>query len=79
MPATHAASAPASLAAAMLGVQDVADLLKCSRRHVYRMADAGKMPRPIKLGTLVRWRRRDLDQWLSDGCPPIRRAGRPIR
>jgi excisionase family DNA binding protein len=70
---------PASLAAAMLDVQDVAGLLKCSRRHVYRMADAGRMPAPIKLGALVRWDRDVLIRWIADGCPPVRRAGRPAR
>ena len=44
--------------AAMLDVNQVAALLCCSARHVYRLADAGLMPRPIKLGSLVRWPRR---------------------
>jgi excisionase family DNA binding protein len=70
---------PASLAAAMLDVQDVADLLKCSRRHIYRLSDAGRMPAPLKLGTLVRWDRDTLIRWIADGCPPVRRAGRPTR
>jgi excisionase family DNA binding protein len=73
------ATLPASLAAAMLDIQDVAVLLKCSRRHVYRMADAGKMPAPLKLGALVRWDRDTLTRWIAAGCPPVRRARRPIR
>ena len=48
------ATPTASADPAMLDVQDVADLLKCSCRHVYRMSDAGKMPAPLKLGALVR-------------------------
>jgi excisionase family DNA binding protein len=64
---------------AMLDVQDVADRLKCSRRHVYRMCDAGKMPAPIKLGALVRWDQDTLIRWIADGCPPVRRAGRGTR
>jgi len=43
--------------AALLDVKAVAALLRCSERHVYRMADAGKMPAPVKLGALVRWPR----------------------
>jgi excisionase family DNA binding protein len=59
--------------AALLDVQAVAALLSCSTRHVYRLCDAGKMPPPVKLGALVRWPRRVVEQWLLDGCQPIRK------
>ena len=62
------------VAAELLAVPDVAALLGCSRRHVYRMSDAGKLPRPVRLGQLVRWRRTELADWLSRGCPPVRAA-----
>jgi excisionase family DNA binding protein len=61
------------LEAAMLDVQAVAALLACSTRHVYRLVDAGRMPRPVKLGALVRWNRQSVMKWLAEGCPPIRR------
>jgi excisionase family DNA binding protein len=69
---------PPDLAAlpALLDVRAVAALLDCSSRHVYRLSDAGRMPAPIRLGALVRWRRSDLDDWLSASCPSTRRAGR---
>ena len=58
---------------AMLSVDDVAELyLNCSARHVRRLADAGRMPRPIKLGSLVRWPRLVIEQWIADGCPNVR-------
>jgi len=53
----------------LLDVNAVAQLLSCSTRHVYRLADSGQMPRPRKLGALVRWDREELEKWLSDGCP----------
>lgn len=57
----------------LLDVQAVAALLGgCSTRHVYRLADSGHMPRPIKLGALVRWRRAELMSWLEGGCQPFR-------
>jgi excisionase family DNA binding protein len=62
--------------AALLDVEQVAELLNCSARHVYRLADAGHMPPPVRLGTLVRWRRQDLDAWLAGGCRPVRTPGR---
>lgn len=58
--------------AAMLDVKAVAAMLACSTRHVFRLADAGKMPRPQKLGALVRWRLNGpggLQEWLDAGCP----------
>lgn len=61
-------------AAAMLDVRAVAALCACSVRHVYRMADGGRMPRPVKLGALVRWRREELLDWIVAGCPPCRRG-----
>jgi excisionase family DNA binding protein len=64
------------LEAALLDVQAVAALLSCSTRHVYRLADAGRMPPPIKLGALVRWQRSAVEGWISEGCPPVRNGGR---
>jgi excisionase family DNA binding protein len=61
---------------ALLDVRAVAVTLGCSPRHVYRLADGGRMPAPLRLGALVRWRRADLDAWLAAGCPPDRPAGR---
>ena len=57
---------------AMLDVRAVAELLGCSTRHVYRLADSGRMPRPVKLGALVRWPRAALEKWLAEGCPECR-------
>lgn len=61
----------------LLDVRGVAALLSCSTRHVRRLADAGRLPRPVRLGALVRWRRADLVAWLDAGCPAERRGGRP--
>ena len=56
--------------AELLDVRAVAALLGgCSTRHVYRLADAGRMPRPVKIGTLTRWRRDELADWIASGCP----------
>ena len=60
----------------MLDVRTVAKLLDCSGRHVYRLSDSDRMPRPIKLGSLVRWRKNLIFQWIDDGCPSMRKGGR---
>lgn len=65
------------VAAELLDVNDVALLLGgCSTRHVYRLADAGRMPRPLRLGSLVRWRRTELAAWIASGCPSQQPAER---
>ncbi|MCA9109371.1 MAG: helix-turn-helix domain-containing protein [Planctomycetaceae bacterium] len=56
----------------LLNVRQVAEILGCSARHVYRLSDAGKMPAPVRLGTLIRWRRAEVLSWLEDGCPVVR-------
>ncbi len=64
----------AALPAALLDVDEVALVLKCSARTVYRLAGSGRIPRPIRLGGLVRWRREVVEDWIASGCPPCDRA-----
>ena len=61
-------SKPAPLPA-LIDVRAVAALLGCSERHVYRLADNGRIPKPTKLGALVRWNRAQMERWLAGGCP----------
>jgi predicted DNA-binding transcriptional regulator AlpA len=71
-----------AFAAALLDVRAVAAMLDCSPRHVCRLTDAGRMPPPIRLGALVRYRRQTgdpttgIEDWLAAGCPLVRRASR---
>jgi excisionase family DNA binding protein len=55
-------------------ILEVAELCSCSERHVRRLADAGRMPAPIRLGALVRWRRDEILEWIAAGCPDMRKA-----
>ena len=64
-----------SVTPALLSIADVAKLLQCSRRQVYRLNKAERLPRPVKLGSLVRWDRQVLEDWISLGCPPRRGQG----
>ncbi|MCK4373890.1 MAG: helix-turn-helix domain-containing protein [Candidatus Brocadiae bacterium] len=56
--------------AVLLGVEGVAEMLQCSPHTVRRLANSGRMPRPVKLGRLARWRRSELEEWIAHGCPP---------
>ena len=55
-------------------VRVVAEKLDCSPRHVYRMADAGRMPAPLRLASLVRWDLEEIDRWIVEGCPSRRKG-----
>lgn len=60
--------------ARLLDVQQVADLLGVSGRHVYRLADSGRMPRPLRLGGSVRWNIAEIQKWIAEGCPAVSQA-----
>jgi len=46
----------------LIDVCAVATMLSCSVRHTYRLADAGRMPPPLKMGSLVRWSRKSIEE-----------------
>jgi excisionase family DNA binding protein len=46
-------------------VPDLARLLHCSERHVWRQLDMGRIPGVIRCGRLVRLSRRIIDAWLA--------------
>ena len=48
---------------------EVARLLGISKRTLWRLLSAGKLPAPIRLGNNVRWRLDEVEQWISQGCP----------
>ncbi len=57
------ATMPERAAGRKLGdVRAVAEKLDCSPRHVYRMADAGRMRAPLRLASLVRWDLEKIDR-----------------
>lgn len=53
---------PASWLAKYLGV---------SRATLFRLRAAGRMPKPVKVGGIVRWRVEDVREWVDAGCPPL--------
>jgi predicted DNA-binding transcriptional regulator AlpA len=49
---------------ALIDADAVAAVLACCVRHVHRMAAAGRLPAPLRIGQLVRWRAGTLRAWL---------------
>jgi predicted DNA-binding transcriptional regulator AlpA len=60
----------------LLDCRAVAALLACSARHWLRLVDSGRAPPPLRLGTLVRWPRSVIDDWIAAGCPAFRQERR---
>lgn len=58
-----------------LDVGDLARRFKSSDRHVFRLADSGRMPWGVKLGQLRRWSRREIEEWEANGCQPVQQRG----
>jgi excisionase family DNA binding protein len=58
-----------AVARRLLKADEVARRLGCSARTVYRLADGGKMPWGVKLGSLRRWDADEIECFIADGCP----------
>jgi excisionase family DNA binding protein len=78
-PTTGGTGGPSEHTAELLDVRRTAQLLGCATRTVYRLSDSGKMPRPVRLGSLVRWRADELRRWIDAGCPAVRSMKRGAR
>lgn len=53
----------------LIDLRTVAVLLGVSTRTVLRLRDSKQMPQPVRLGSLVRWRRAEILDWIATGCP----------
>jgi predicted DNA-binding transcriptional regulator AlpA len=63
-------SSPGVATDTLLRAADVARLLSVSVRTVWRMRDAGQLPRPVRVASkMVRWRRSDIESFIQNGLP----------
>jgi excisionase family DNA binding protein len=46
--------------------------LNCSERHLRRLVDAGRAPKPVRLGSLCRFNVEIFERWIAAGCPRVR-------
>jgi predicted DNA-binding transcriptional regulator AlpA len=53
----------------MITARQLAVLMQVSTRQVWRMLSAGKVPQPIRVGGIVRWRMAEIENWIALGCP----------
>lgn len=54
-----------ALPPALLAAPDATRFLGISNATLWRKVKAGDLPRPIKIGRCTRWRRADLEAWIT--------------
>lgn len=61
----------------LLTAAEAAEVAGVGKRSWWRYVSSGRAPAPVRLGGAVRWRRSELAEWISSGCPRVRKeAGR---
>lgn len=64
--------------AKLLSVADLAQLVGCSTRNIYRMIEAEEVPEPIRPGgRMIRWPDSVIEKWISAGCPKCPKSEQP--
>lgn len=57
----------------LIPADKVAELMAISKRTLWRLLSAGKLPEPVRLGSVVRWKRDEIEEWIEGGCRPLQR------
>ena len=60
----------------LINVSQVAELLACSERTVWRWRHGALMPPGITIGRVVRWSCRRIMEWIGAGCPSVAKMER---
>jgi len=62
----------------LIDIDAVAHLLRVSKTTLWRLRVAGHLPRPIRIGSLIRWRVAEVRSWMDDGCPQVEKRRRSL-
>lgn len=57
------------VAPVVVTARQLAIMLQVSKRTLFRMRSAGRLPAPLRVGGVVRWRLQDVQNWIANGCP----------
>lgn len=52
----------------LISARELAKLLSTSVRSIWRYRSSGRLPETVKIAGAIRWRRSDIEQWVSMGC-----------
>jgi len=71
-------SALEQLTPELLTTKEAARLCGCGERSLWRWSRSGRAPAAVRIGgsAAVRYRRSELLQWISEGCPRVGGAAR---
>jgi predicted DNA-binding transcriptional regulator AlpA len=53
----------------LLTINDLAKILKCSRRTIFRLNVQQKTPPPLDINGLSMWPAKEIKRWVAIGCP----------
>jgi len=53
----------------LLNAKELATMLSTSVRSIWRYRSSGRLPKAIQIAGAIRWRKTDIEQWISIGCP----------
>jgi excisionase family DNA binding protein len=59
--------------AELLTARQAAELLNVGYSRIYTMRSSGLIPLSIRFGRSTRWNRRELLDWIQEGCPPLQK------
>lgn len=49
--------------------REAAAFCMISESNWYKLNRQGNVPKPVRIGTMYRWRKSDLVDWVAAGCP----------
>jgi len=53
----------------LLDAKTLGQRLRLSRRQIYRLMNEKKIPAPLRIGGVWRWRENEIADWLAAGAP----------
>jgi predicted DNA-binding transcriptional regulator AlpA len=59
----------------LIEIKGLARMLGRSERALWRDQSAGRLPRPIALGGMTKWRMTEIREWVAAGVPRPGRVG----
>lgn len=59
----------------LLGIDELAELRRLPLAAIYRMRDAGTGPPEIRVGHLIRFRRNEVQRWMTEQLGPCAKCG----
>ena len=52
-----------------VSARELSAMLGVSLRQIWRLNSTGRLPKPVRLGGSVKWRRDEILAWLGQNCP----------